>query len=100
MLIDHEDLLLVDTRPFAEYSMGHIQGAVNIDLFQFHWLDTSKVGIKQFEQQSRILLSNIGVRKKNLLCSMIISLACHPQRCLAIALFFPQECILTRWRIR
>ena len=61
MLIDHEDLLLVDTRPFAEYSIGHIQGAVNIDLFQFHWLDTSKVGIKQFVQQSRILLSNIGV---------------------------------------
>ena len=64
MLIDHEDLLLVDTRPFAEYSMGHIQGAVNIDLFQFHWLDTSKVGIKQFVRQSRILLSNIGVRNE------------------------------------
>ena len=31
-----EDLLLVDTRPFTEYSKGHIQGAVNIDLFQFH----------------------------------------------------------------
>ena len=61
MLIDHEDLLLVDTRPFAEYSIGHIQGAVNIDLFQFHWLDTSKLGIKQFIRQSRILLSNIGI---------------------------------------
>jgi len=58
-----EDLLLVDTRPFAEYSKGHIQGAVNIDLFQFHWLDTSKTGINQFENQSRILLSNIGVKK-------------------------------------
>jgi thiosulfate/3-mercaptopyruvate sulfurtransferase len=61
MLIDHEDLLLVDTRPFAEYSIGHIQGAVNIDLFQFHWLDTSKLGIKQFIRQSRIILSNTGV---------------------------------------
>ncbi len=59
-----EDLLLVDTRPFSEYSMGHIQGAVNIDLFQFHWLDTSKVGIRQFVRQSRNLLSNIGVRNE------------------------------------
>ena len=50
----------MDTRPFSEYSMGHIRGAVNIDLFQFHWLDSSKVGIRQFVQQSRILLSNIG----------------------------------------
>ena len=57
-------MLLVDTRTFTEYSMGHIQGAVNIDLFQFHWLDTSKVGIKQFVRQCRILLSNIGVRNE------------------------------------
>ena len=64
MLNKSEDLLLVDTRPFSEYSMGHIQGAVNIDLFQFHWLDSSKVGIRQFVRQSRILLSNIGVRNE------------------------------------
>ena len=62
-LKNSEDLLLVDTRPFAEYSKSHIQGAVNIDLFQFHWLDTSRTGIKQFENQSRILLSNLGVKK-------------------------------------
>jgi len=64
MLNNSKDLLLVDTRPFSEYSIGHIQGAVNIDLFQFHWLDTSKVGIKQFVRQSRLLLSNIGVRNE------------------------------------
>jgi thiosulfate/3-mercaptopyruvate sulfurtransferase len=57
-----KDLLLVDTRPFNEYYNGHIPGAVNIDLFQFHWLDTSQSGIEQFESQSRILLSNIGVK--------------------------------------
>jgi len=54
-------LLLVDTRPFIEYSNGHIPGAVNLDMFQFHWVDTTKIGISQFERQSRILLSNIGV---------------------------------------
>jgi thiosulfate/3-mercaptopyruvate sulfurtransferase len=63
MLNKSEDLLLVDTRPFKEYSMGHIPGAVNIDLFQFHWIDTSIRGIRDFEHQSRILLSNIGVKK-------------------------------------
>jgi thiosulfate/3-mercaptopyruvate sulfurtransferase len=63
-MLKNSKLLLVDTRPFAEYSGGHIQGAVNIDLFQFHWLDSSKVGIRQFVRQSRILLSNIGVRNE------------------------------------
>lgn len=62
MLIKSDDLLLVDTRPFTEYSKGHIQGAINIDLFQFHWLDTSKIGIRGFIRQSRILLSNIGIK--------------------------------------
>src|SRR6476469_6903125 len=64
MLNNSKGFLLVDTRPFSEYSMGHIQGAVNIDLFQFHWLDSSNVGIKQFVRQSRILLSNIGIRNE------------------------------------
>lgn len=64
MLTHSEDLLLVDTRPFHEYSLSHIQGAVNVDLFQFHWLDSSKLGIRQFVRQSRILLSNIGVKNE------------------------------------
>jgi thiosulfate/3-mercaptopyruvate sulfurtransferase len=59
-------LLLVDTRPFVEYKIGHIPSAINIDLFQFHWLDTSSLGIKEFERQSRILLSNIGVKTNQL----------------------------------
>ena len=63
MLNKSEDLLLVDTRPFTEYSMGHIPGAINVDLLQFHWIDTSKRGIRDFEHQCRILLSNIGVKK-------------------------------------
>ena len=64
MLIEHEDLLLVDTRSFGEYSKGHIQGAINIDLFQFHWIDSSKLGIRQFVHQSRNCFSNIGVSDK------------------------------------
>lgn len=66
MLVKSDDLLLVDARPFTEYSKGHIQGAINIDLFQFHWLDTSKIGIKEFVRQGRILLSNIGLTNKKI----------------------------------
>ena len=55
--------IIIDTRSFSEYKNGHIPGAINIDLFQLHWFDTSKRGIKDFNRQTRILLSNIGIRK-------------------------------------
>jgi thiosulfate/3-mercaptopyruvate sulfurtransferase len=55
------NLLIIDSRPFSSYAESHIPGAVNIDLLQFHWIDTSKLGIIQFNRQSRLLLSNIGV---------------------------------------
>lgn len=57
------NLLIVDTRSFADYVQGHIPGAVNVDLMHFHWIDTSKEGISQFNRQTRTLLSNIGVSK-------------------------------------
>jgi thiosulfate/3-mercaptopyruvate sulfurtransferase len=60
-MLGDKNLLLVDARPFVSYAESHIPGAVNIDLMQFHWIDTSKPGISQFEKQGRILLSNIGV---------------------------------------
>ncbi|HET7148270.1 MAG TPA: sulfurtransferase [Candidatus Nitrosopolaris sp.] len=66
LLYDQElkkDLLLIDTRPFSDFIKGHIPGAVNMDLMQFHWIDSSKHGIKQFSHQMRLLLSNIGVTK-------------------------------------
>lgn len=61
--IGESNLLLVDARPFSCYSESHIPGAVNIDLMQFHWIDTSKRGIAHFNKQMRILLSNIGVSR-------------------------------------
>src|ERR687892_2916205 len=30
---------------------------------QFHWIDTSKTGILEFNRQMKILLSNIGIKK-------------------------------------
>jgi thiosulfate/3-mercaptopyruvate sulfurtransferase len=62
-ILGARDLLIVDTRPFSDYASSHIPGAVNTDLMQFHWIDTSKQGITQFNKQSRFLLSNIGVSK-------------------------------------
>jgi thiosulfate/3-mercaptopyruvate sulfurtransferase len=57
----HSELVLVDTRSFAEYARGHIPSAINIDLMHFHWFDTSKVGILQFEKQMGLLLNYLGI---------------------------------------
>jgi len=65
-MLGSKNLLLVDTRSFSSYAESHIPGAVNIDLMQFHWIDTSKQGVAQFNRQARVLLSNIGVAKNKL----------------------------------
>src|ERR671931_1964635 len=57
------DLLVVDTRPYSDYVIGHLPNAINIDLAQFHWIDTSTEGISQFNKQMKILLSNIGIMR-------------------------------------
>jgi len=56
----NDDTIIVDTRSFLEYKNGHVPGAVNIDLFQLYWFDTTKRGIKDFNRQTRLMLSNIG----------------------------------------
>jgi thiosulfate/3-mercaptopyruvate sulfurtransferase len=53
--------IIVDTRPLPDYLDGHIPGAINIDLMQFHWIDTSGIGIRQFNRQMNILFSNLGL---------------------------------------
>jgi thiosulfate/3-mercaptopyruvate sulfurtransferase len=62
-IVEDKNLLIIDTRPFSSYAESHIPGAVNIDLMQFHWIDTSRSGIVQFNKQGRLLLSNMGVSK-------------------------------------
>ena len=58
---NNNDILIVDTRSFGEYSKGHIVGAVNLDLFAFHWFDTTPDGIASFNNQVQKLLSFVGV---------------------------------------
>jgi len=60
-VLDDPNVIIVDTRSFKEYSEGHIPGSVNLDLFAFHWIDTSKKGIENFNNQTKNLLSFLGV---------------------------------------
>ena len=60
-ILNDSKTLIIDTRSFKEYSAGHIPGAVNLDLFAFHWIDTSKNGIENFNKQGQMLLSFAGV---------------------------------------
>ena len=60
-ILNSPDLLLIDTRSFKDYSEGHIPGAINLDLFAFHWIDTSKEGIESFNAQTQNLFSFVGV---------------------------------------
>jgi len=60
-ILDDPNLIIADTRSFKEYLDGHIPGAVHLDLFAFHWIDTTKQGIDNFNNQTQNLLSFLGV---------------------------------------
>jgi len=63
-ILSDPNLVLIDTRSFREYSQEHIPNAVNLDLFSFHWIDTSKNGIESFNEQARKIFSYAGVTEK------------------------------------
>ena len=60
-ILNDSNIIIADTRSFKEYSEGHIPGAVHLDLFAFHWNDTTKQGIEDFNNQAKTLLSFLGV---------------------------------------
>ncbi len=60
-ILNDPNILIIDTRSFKDYSDGHIPGAVNLDLFAFHWIDTTKEGIENFNKQTQMILSFAGV---------------------------------------
>ena len=49
-ILDDSDVIIADARSFKEYSEGHIPGAVHLDLFAFHWIDTTQKGIENFKR--------------------------------------------------
>jgi thiosulfate/3-mercaptopyruvate sulfurtransferase len=59
--LDNPNLILIDARSFKEYSQGHIPGAVNLDLFAYHWFDTTPQGMQIFNEQTKKLLSFVGI---------------------------------------
>ncbi|MCE9652405.1 MAG: sulfurtransferase [Nitrosarchaeum sp.] len=63
-IINDSNLLIIDTRSFKEYSEGHIPNAVNLDLFAFHWIDTTKQGIENFNKQTEMLFSFVGITQE------------------------------------
>jgi len=63
-IIDDPNLILIDARSFQAYSKGHITNAVNLDLFSFHWIDTSQDGISSFNQQFTKIFSRVGVSEE------------------------------------
>ncbi len=63
-ILNAKDLIIIDARSFTEYSQGHIPGAINLDLFAFHWIDTTKDGMDAFHKQSRQIFSFCGINNQ------------------------------------
>ena len=54
-------VLILDARSYKDYSKAHIPSAVSLDLFSFHWADTSEKGLISFGEHMRKILSYAGV---------------------------------------
>ena len=63
-ILGDSNLVLVDTRSYKEYVTEHIARAVNLDLFYYHWSDTSKEGMKAFDMEMEKLLSYVGITRE------------------------------------
>jgi len=60
-LVGKEGVVFVDTRNYWKYARGHIPGAVNLELYAFHWIDTSRAGLEAFARQMSMLLGAFGI---------------------------------------
>jgi thiosulfate/3-mercaptopyruvate sulfurtransferase len=54
-------IVLVDTRPAADYWSGHLPGARHFDPFPFHHSDTSEGGLREFRGQLAWIFSALGI---------------------------------------
>ncbi len=63
-LLDHFDepkLRVIDARPPGGYGLGHIPGAVALDIHALHLESSEPAAIQQFQQRARAALSAAGV---------------------------------------
>jgi len=58
-------VMIIDARSFKDYHRGHIPGAVNFPLAEYHWADTSPEGIKAFTNHMERLLGFVGVSRNS-----------------------------------
>jgi thiosulfate/3-mercaptopyruvate sulfurtransferase len=54
-------VVLVDTRPPADYWAGHLTGARHFDPFPFHHSDTGDAGLNEFRGQLAWIFSALGI---------------------------------------
>ena len=55
------NIILVDTRPPADFWAGHLPGARHFDPFPFHHSDTGEAGLREFRGQLEWIFSALGV---------------------------------------
>jgi thiosulfate/3-mercaptopyruvate sulfurtransferase len=58
------EVVLIDTRPAADYWAGHLEGARHFDPFPFHHSDTSEAGLRNFRGQLAWIFSALGISGK------------------------------------
>ncbi len=63
-LVNNANVVFIDTRNYWKYVKGHIPGAFNLELYAFHWVDTSEDGIRAFAKQMRMLFGSLGISEK------------------------------------
>ncbi len=59
------DVIFIDTRNYWKYAKGHIPGAFSLELFAFHWVDTSSEGMKAFAKEMRMLFGSLGISPRS-----------------------------------
>jgi len=63
--LNDQSLIVIDTRSYKDYSVEHVPGAVNLDLFSYHWFDTSKEGLEAFDMEMQKLFSYVGITSES-----------------------------------
>jgi thiosulfate/3-mercaptopyruvate sulfurtransferase len=64
-LVGKTDVIFVDTRNYWKYAKGHVPGAFCLELYAFHWVDTSSEGLKAFENEMRMLFGSLGISPRS-----------------------------------
>jgi thiosulfate/3-mercaptopyruvate sulfurtransferase len=56
-----QDVVLIDTRPAADFRAGHLKGARHFDPFPFHYSNTSEGGMREVRGQLEWIFSALGI---------------------------------------